>query len=171
MTLLLMLRSVGHPALAATIALLVSVLGHADELPKAGPASSAMQCYGPSRADQDLATLRQALRLSAGQEALWANLAAAFRQAKGTMKMTESLLENQPSAAPERIALEVEFLRRRLVAFEAVAEAANELYAVLGPEQESIADRGLLIFSVDRATSGVRCPPGVRHLSGLTRRG
>ncbi|HTS52561.1 MAG TPA: Spy/CpxP family protein refolding chaperone [Burkholderiales bacterium] len=130
-----------------------------------------MRCSGPIRADHDLAALRQALCLSAGQEALWANFAAAFRQAQGTMKLTESFLKNQPAAAPERIALDVEFLRRRLVAFEMVAEAANELYATLGPEQESIADRGLLIFPVERSTSDVRCPPGVSRPSGLTRRG
>jgi LTXXQ motif family protein len=170
MTLLPMLRSIVAPGLAGAMALLVTAFGHAGDLSKGGPVASAMQCYGASRADQDLTTLRQALRLSAGQEALWANFAAALVQAKGTMKTTQSLLENQPSAAPARIALEVEFLRQRLVAFEVVAEAANELYAALGPEQESSADRGLLVFSAGRATSGVRCPPGVRHSPGLIRR-
>ena len=114
---------------------------------KPGMKRSSMQQGGmmdPSaRVEQRLALLKGELKLNAQQEPLWQAFAEKSKAeaGKGMQAMRESMKDDKPVSAPERMAQMQGAMKQRAAAMESVSESFNRLYAALSPEQKSAADK------------------------------
>jgi protein CpxP len=94
-----------------------------------------------ARLDAHLAAIKTELNIAANQEPAWQAFAA---QARTQAELMQALHAQAPAAAqtaPERMSQRVEFMKQRTAHLEAMSVALNSLYAVLTPEQRTIADR------------------------------
>ncbi|MBV2234057.1 MAG: Spy/CpxP family protein refolding chaperone [Sterolibacterium sp.] len=95
-----------------------------------------------SRLDQ----LKTDLKITADQETAWQTFASKARQQAEDMQAHYNKMRAQDSTAttrtaPERMAQGVEFMKLRLASMETMAQATKDLYAVLTPEQKTVAEQ------------------------------
>ena len=132
---------------------------------KPGMKRSSMQQGGmmdPSaRVEQRLARFKTELKLTAAQEPLWQAFAdkSKAEAGKGMQAMRDSMKDDKPLSAPERMAQMQSSMKDRVAAMESVNESFNRLYAGLTPEQKAAADKhfsaaGRHQFGAGRGSSG-----------------
>jgi len=92
-----------------------------------------------------LAALKVELKISSDQESAWKTFTDQARQQADTMIARRTQMFSQapatPLSAPERLAQRTEFAKQGLASMEVMSAAVKDLYAVLTPEQKTLADR------------------------------
>lgn len=95
-------------------------------------------------AQKRLAKLKAQLRITPDQEAQWSAFSDSVMQQMAQMKAAREARPTGPVPAPERIDRQVERMKRGVAGFEAMGQAAKQLYATLSPDQQQVADQKLL---------------------------
>jgi len=88
-----------------------------------------------------IAFLKQELKITADQESAWETYATQVKAQAATMEKFRTQAPTTAQSAPERIEQRAEFAKRRAEQVKALSTAVTDLYAVLTPEQKTIADR------------------------------
>jgi LTXXQ motif family protein len=88
--------------------------------------------------------LKAKLQITSGQEAQWNAFSEAVMQQMEQFKARRDAMKNQMTKAPERIDAQIAAMKQRVASFEMIGQSAKELYAVLNPAQQQIADQRLL---------------------------
>ena len=107
-----------------------------------GPGHGPMANVDPATfVDSRLADLKTQLNITAAQETAWQAFAdAAKQQATGMQAMRAQMLADS-GTAPERMAQRASAMQQRATSMTTMSKAFNGLYAVLTPEQKTIADQ------------------------------
>jgi hypothetical protein len=95
-------------------------------------------------AQKRLAKLKSQLRITPEQEAQWSAFSDSVMQQIAQMKAAHEARQGRPATAPERIDRQVERMKQGVARFEAMGQAAKQLYATLSPDQQQVADEKLL---------------------------
>jgi periplasmic protein CpxP/Spy len=136
-------------ALAATPALLQAAQEPGAPAPAAAPSEAAQsgrhRHHDPAAYVQKrLERLKAKLQITQDQEPQWTAFSSTVVQQMEQLKTARSGMRGVSTTAPERIDRQVALMKQRTAAFEAVAQSAKELYSVLTPEQQRVADERLL---------------------------
>jgi len=99
-----------------------------------------------ARVQKRLDDLKAKLQIAPEQEQQWSAFANTVLAQVQQMKAARQSMQARPTTAPERIDRTLARMKERTARFEAVAQAAKDLYAGLSPEQQKIADERLLGF-------------------------
>jgi hypothetical protein len=94
--------------------------------------------------EQYLAQMKTQLAISPKQESAWQAFAAKAAEQASLMQATREQHWQATSAdttAPARMALQIGYMTRHLAGMQAVNATLTDLYAVLTPEQRSLADQ------------------------------
>jgi len=126
-----------------------------------GAAASAVQAQGVSpgashghshdpvaAADKRLGRLKADLKITSAQESAWNPYAEQIKQHAGEMQalhnqMRERASGNTRPSAPERVERQAQFAKQQGEYLERLAILTKDLYAVLTPEQRTLADQRL----------------------------
>ena len=139
-------------SLVAGVALAVAAVTHAQPFGGMGPGYAHGMGMGPGHGpmanvdpatfvDSRLADLKRQLNITAGQETAWQAFAdAAKQQATGMQAMRAQMLADS-GTAPERMAQRASAMQQRATSMTTISKAFNGLYAVLTPEQKTVADQ------------------------------
>ncbi|HTS55817.1 MAG TPA: Spy/CpxP family protein refolding chaperone [Burkholderiales bacterium] len=103
-------------------------------------------------AQKRLNHLKSKLAITAEQEPQWSAFSATVMQQMEQMKAAHQGKRPHAQTVPERIDRQVAWMKERAAAFEAVGQAAKELYATLSPEQRQIADQRLMRWHARRGS-------------------
>jgi hypothetical protein len=111
-----------------------------------GPGSfGGMRGGGPgAMSEQALAQLKTELAITAKQEPAWQAFSAKATEQANLMQATREQhwkAAGADTSAPARMALHIGSMTQHLAGMQAVSTAMTDLYAVLTPEQRSVADR------------------------------
>jgi hypothetical protein len=116
-------------------------------------AHDASSGHGHSRdpvasADQRLARLKADLKITAAQEPAWNAYAEQIKQHAGEMQALHSTMHDGTSgntrpSAPDRAERQAQFAKKQQEHLERLAVLTKDLYAVLTPEQKTLADQRL----------------------------
>jgi Spy/CpxP family protein refolding chaperone len=94
-----------------------------------------------------LAALKVELKITPDQDTAWQAFTTKARQQAETMPAQRAQMFAQMQAtdqsAPDRLAQRTEFAKQRIARMETMTAAVKDLYAVLTPEQKTLADRQL----------------------------
>jgi periplasmic protein CpxP/Spy len=94
-----------------------------------------------------LAALKVEIKITPDQESAWKTFTDKARQQADAMIARRTQMFSQTPAttqsAPERLAQRTEFAKQGLASMEVMSAAVKDLYAVLTPEQKTLADRQL----------------------------
>jgi Spy/CpxP family protein refolding chaperone len=89
-----------------------------------------------------LAAQKSALKIAPEQEKAWSAYAdVAKKQYESHLAQREAMWKSAPSSSAERYELHSKFMAERAKSHETLSAAYQQLYAVLTPEQRSIADQ------------------------------
>ena len=88
--------------------------------------------------------LKAKLQITSGQESQWSAFSAAVMQQMQQLQAGRDAMKNKMAKAPERIDAQIAAMKQRVASFETIGQSAKELYAVLNPAQQQIADQRLL---------------------------
>jgi len=99
-------------------------------------------------ADQRLTRLKSDLKITATQESAWNAYAEHVKQHAGEMQALHNTMHDSTSgttrpSAPERIERQAQFAKKQQEHLERLAVLTKDLYAVLTPEQKTLADQRL----------------------------
>ena len=122
---------------------------------------SGMRFDPAQRAERHLGQLKGELKLTPQQEPLWQAFAEKVQSqaGKGFQAMRERQADTQLSA-PERMTQMETRMSERLTAMKDVHESFDRLYAVLTPEQKTVADRHMSQMGHREARRGGHGPRG-----------
>ena len=102
--------------------------------------------------DRHLADTKAALNITAAQEPAWQAFATQAKQQAEAMQTMRGKLQDADAnaTAPDRMQARTQLLQQRLTGMEAMTKALKHLYAVLSPEQRSIANQRLGMMGEQR---------------------
>ena len=111
-----------------------------------GPMGRGMgpQAFGnpAAAADWRLSGLKSELKITAAQESAWKAFADQTKQqAEAMQKLMSSVQGSAQAAAPERLELRDQMMKKRQEQMEKSTASFKELYAALSPEQKALADQ------------------------------
>jgi hypothetical protein len=115
----------------------------------ASPGASYGHSHDPvAAADKRLARLKADLKITTAQETAWNTYAEQIKQHAGEMQalhnqMRERASGNTRPSAPERVERQAQFAKQQVEYLERLAALTKDLYAVLTPEQRTLADQRL----------------------------
>ena len=142
--LLLSAVMIGTPALAQSTDATPTETSVAEAPERVADASNPGQHDPLAHAQKRLARLKSKLGITPEQETQWSAFSATVLQQMEQFKAAREAMSNPAASAPERIDRRIETMKQRLAGFEAMGQAAKDLYAVLSPTQQQIADDKLL---------------------------
>ncbi len=126
----------------AGVALVVTAASYAQPFNGMGPGHGPMAGMDPSvRVESRLSDLKTQLKITATQEAAWQAYAGQAKQQAAGMQALRAQMNQGTATAPERMAQRTAAMQQRSSAMAAIDGAFNTLYAILTPEQKSIADQ------------------------------
>jgi hypothetical protein len=88
--------------------------------------------------------LKAKLQITSEQESQWNAFSTAVMQQMQQFQAGRGAMRNKMAKAPERIDAQIAAMKQRVASFETIGQSAKELYAVLNPAQQQIADQRLL---------------------------
>ena len=91
--------------------------------------------------DSRLGDLKALLKITAAQESAWQAFTAAAKQQATGMQAMRARMQQGAATAPERMGQRATAMEQRAQAMATMTNAFNTLYAVLTPEQRTIADQ------------------------------
>lgn len=97
-------------------------------------------------ADRHLADAKAALKITADQETAWQTFADKARQQAAEMPKLRERMRQMAGSAPERMNQRAEAMKSQVGHLESMSAAVGELYAVLSPEQKTVADQQFLMM-------------------------
>ena len=107
-----------------------------------GPGHSRMAGVDPAtRVDSRLTYLKTQLQITAAQETAWQEFAATAIQQASSRQAARAQMWDSAGTAPERMALRAQMMQQRAASMTTMSNALTALYAVLTPEQKTIADQ------------------------------
>jgi hypothetical protein len=118
----------------------------------ASPGASYGHSHDPvAAADKRLTRLKADLKITSAQESAWNAYAEQIKQHAGEMlalhnqmrQQRESASGNTRPSAPERVERQAQFAKQQGEYLERLAGLTKDLYAVLTPEQRTLADQRL----------------------------
>jgi hypothetical protein len=135
---------VGTPLLAQSADAVSPEASVADAPQRVAAANDPRQQDPLAHAQKRLGRLKAALQITPEQETQWSAFSTAVLQQMEQFKAAREAMKNPAASAPERIDRQIETMKQRLAGFEAMGQAAKDLYAALSPAQQQIADERLL---------------------------
>jgi len=139
--------------IAVGLATAASLAGAAGAVLAQDANAGASAGHGHSRdpvaaADQRLARLKADLKITSAQEPAWSAYAEQIKQHAGEMQamhgtMHDGTSGNTRPSAPERAERQAQFAKKQQEHLERLAVLTKDLYAVLTPEQKTLADQRL----------------------------
>jgi len=132
----------------ATVAALGAAAG-AVQAQGASPGAGYGHSHDPvAAADKRLTRLKADLKITSAQEPAWNAYAEQVKQHAGEMQalhnqMRERASGNTRPSAPERVERQAQFAKQQGEYLERLAGLTKDLYAVLTPEQKTLADQRL----------------------------
>ncbi len=137
---------------AAGVALALAGVTYAQPFGGMGPGFGSGMGMGPGygmMAGGDPATviesrltdLKALLKITATQESAWQAFTAAAKQQASDMQAMRAQMQQAGGTAPERMGQRATAMQQRAQAMATMTNAFNALYAVLTPEQKTIADQ------------------------------
>ena len=133
----------------ATVAAVGAAAGAVQAHGASGGASHGRHSADPvASADQRLARLKADLKITSAQEPAWNAYAEQIKQHAGEMQalhgtMHDGTSGNTRPSAPERVERQAQFAKKQQEHLERLAVLTKDLYAVLTPEQKTLADQRL----------------------------
>ena len=112
------------------------------------PAQLAAQAGVAEQARYQLREFEEDLKLGQAQRAAWAIFAEKVQRLADDVVRNRNTVRFPKGSAPEQLEFVTETLRNRLTAIEDIADAGKSLYAVLTPDQKTIADGRLARISI-----------------------
>jgi Spy/CpxP family protein refolding chaperone len=94
-------------------------------------------------AESRLADLKTQLKITSAQEAAWQTFAAQAKQQAATRQAMHAQMQESTGTAPERMGQRATAMQQRAAGMATMTNAFNALYAVLTPEQKTIADQSV----------------------------
>ncbi len=107
-----------------------------------GPGHGPMAGVDPAAMiDSRLADMKTQLKITATQESAWQAFTTAARQQATDMQAIRGQMQQGAGTAPERMGQRATAMQQRSQAMATMTNAFNALYAVLTPEQKTVADQ------------------------------
>ena len=107
-----------------------------------GPGHGPMAGVDPAAmADSHLSDLKAQLKINASQEAAWQAFATQAKAQAASMQAMRAQMQQDTGTAPERMAQRTTAMQQRAAGMATMTTAFNALYAVLTPEQKTVADQ------------------------------
>jgi LTXXQ motif family protein len=107
-----------------------------------GPGHGPMAGVDPATViDSRLSDLKALLKITATQESAWQAYTAAAKQQAAGMQAMRAQMQQGTGTAPERMGQRATIMQQRTQAMATMTSAFNALYAVLTPEQRTVADQ------------------------------
>ena len=91
--------------------------------------------------DSRLVDMKAQLGITAAQESAWQAFTTAAKQQATEIQSMRAQMQQGTGSAPERMAQRATLMQQRAQAMATMTNAFNALYAVLTPEQRSVADQ------------------------------
>ena len=88
-----------------------------------------------------LSSMKTLLKITAAQESAWQAFADQVKQQAASMDAIRTQMQQNSGTAPDRMAQHAAVMQQRAAAMTSQLTAFNALYAVLTPEQKTIADQ------------------------------
>lgn len=137
--------------LVAGVALAVAAVTYAQPFSDMGPGFAHGMGMGPGHGrmagvdpttfvDSRLADLKTQLNITTTQESAWQAFADAAKQQATGMQAMRVQMQAESGTAPERMAQRASAMQQRAEGMTTMSKALDGLYAVLTPEQKTIAD-------------------------------
>jgi Spy/CpxP family protein refolding chaperone len=135
---------------AAGVALAVGAVTYAQPLGSIGPGMGMGMGpgHGPmagvdstTMIDSRLSDLKALLKITGSQESAWQAFVTAAKQQATDMQAIHTQMLARTGTAPERMGQRATAMQQRAQAMTTITNAFNALYAVLTPEQKTIADQ------------------------------
>ena len=115
-----------------------------------GPGHGPRAGHGPmagvdhaAMAESRLADLKAQLKISSAQETAWQTFAAQAKEQAASRQAMRARMQDGTGTAPERMEQRATAMQQRAAAMPTMTKAFNALYAVLTPEQKTIADQNV----------------------------
>ena len=115
-----------------------------DEPQRVADSSDPKQHDPAAYVQKRLDKLKAKLQITSEQESQWNAFSAAVMQQMQQFQAGRDAMKNKMTKAPERIDAQIAAMKQRVASFETIGQSAKELYAVLNPAQQQIADQRLL---------------------------
>jgi protein CpxP len=139
----------------AGVALTVAAVGYSQPFgmspgggPGFGPGMGMRAGQGPmagtdsaTAIDARLSELKAQLKITTEQEAAWQAFTGAAKQQASGMQGFREQMHQSTGASPDRLAQHTQIMQQRAASMATMTKAFNALYAVLTPEQKTIADQ------------------------------
>jgi periplasmic protein CpxP/Spy len=116
--------------------------------PGFGPGMGMRAGHGPmvgvdsaAAIDARMSDLKTQLKITPEQEAAWQTFSSAAKQQAAGMQALREQMHSTTGTASERMTEHTQAMQQRSAAMTATTNAFNALYAVLTPEQKTIADQ------------------------------
>lgn len=120
-------------------------MGHHGMGPGMGPGMGMMHGGGPGMmAGQNLDQMKARLAITPAQEGAWQAYAAKVGEQAALMQAMHEQRQQAPGTtipAPDRMAQHLDRMSQHLAGMQGVSAALKDLYAVLTPEQRTLADQ------------------------------
>ncbi len=95
-----------------------------------------------ANAERHLSIFKSELKITQDQEQSWMTYAEKTkRNVREIRDRMNEAMHDKPQTAPERFDRHIELMRERLASFERMDDAFKQFYAVLTPEQRTVADQ------------------------------
>lgn len=98
-------------------------------------------CDPAARVDEHLASLKEKLQLKSQQTDAWQTFETAVRAQAQGMAQGHPSKDRAAQTGTDAMEARVAFMEQRLAGMKTVLKARNDLYAVLTPEQKTVADK------------------------------
>ena len=109
-----------------------------------GPGHGPMAGVDPAAmADAHLSNLKTQLKITAAQEDAWQTFAAQAKQQAASMQAMRAQMQTATGTAPEQMGQHAAAMQQRAAGMATMTSAFGALYAVLTPEQKTIADQNV----------------------------
>ena len=109
-----------------------------------GPGHGPMAGVDPAAmADAHLSDLKAQLKITAAQEDAWQTFAAQAKQQAASMQAMRAQMQTATGTAPEQMGQHAAAMQQRAAGMATMTNAFGALYAVLTPEQKTIADQNV----------------------------
>ena len=115
-----------------------------------GPGMGMGHGHGPmagvdpaAMADSHLSDLKAQLKINPSQEAAWQAFATQAKAQTASMQAMRAQMQQDTGTAPERMAQRTTAMQQRAAGMATMTNAFGALYAVLTPEQKTIADQNV----------------------------
>ena len=142
------------PAIVTAVALAAAGISYAQPYGAMGYGMGPRMGMGPGHgpaaamnpeamADAHLGNLKAQLKITTGQEDAWQTFVTQAKQQAATMQTMRAQMQAGTGTAPERMAQHTAAMQQRAAGMATMTDAFTALYAVLTPEQKTIADQNV----------------------------